>query len=122
MTETIEALIKGNARVVGYYERAAERWRKLLLGLSPSDVDEIADRATYAQDGFEMDCDHDRGLGKEIMAVVAIAHLYDTRPGFGDNLDMAEAVHQALQRSSCSVEVKATAREIAKVYDLQPST
>lgn len=123
MHETINMLIKGDERILTYYARATDRWKKLLEGLTPSDVDKLTTLLDRAQDGFEADCDQDRELGKEVMAVAGIAHLYDPGPGFtAANNAMAMTVLRALKRSNCSVEVHGSAQDTAEFYNLVERT
>ena len=57
-----------------------------------------------------------RNIGKAIMPWSAFAHLYSAKVGYEDNGPLALKISKSFAKSSCSLEVKAGAREASKIY------
>ena len=120
MIFTINELIHANVRVVSYYQNAVNRWETILAQEGARDPNTLASILTDAQTDFEEDCNLDRGIAKEIMAIAGIARLYDPGAGFSGHEGDVHLVRLAIARSCCSLEVKFTARDVAEYYHLPP--
>ncbi len=113
MEYTIEALVKGDPEIAHHYARGAKRW-VVILRTNPSGLP-LAERLPIEEAWFEINCGG-RRLGQEVMAVTGIAYLYSTADGFGDNRETARRVSDAIQASTCSVELKGVADRLAHLY------
>ncbi len=113
MEYTIEALVKDDPEIAHHYARGAKRWVAILRA-DPSEAS-LAMRLRIEQLWFEKNCGG-RCLGPEVMAVTGIAYLYSTADGFGDNQGTARRVSDAIQASTCSVEVKEVGERMAHLY------
>ena len=113
MEYTIEALVKGDPEIVHHHARGAKRWVAIFRA-DPSEAS-LALRLRIEQLWFEKHCGG-RYLGHEVMAVTGIAHLYTTANAFGDNRETAQRVSDAIQASTCSVEVKGIVDRMAQLY------
>ncbi len=113
MEYTIEALVKDDPEIAHHYARGAKRWVAILRA-DPSEAS-LAMRLRIEQLWFEKNCGG-RYLGPEVMAVTGIAYLYSTADGFGDNQGTARRVSDAIQASTCSVEVKEVGERMAHLY------
>jgi hypothetical protein len=114
MREILECLLQGNLNIprelenaeaywVGFFDRPDTEWSKALTD----------DQITY----FEHRCGG-RSRGQEVMGYSGFGHLYDTRRGFGENLKRAQKLARAFEKSMCSLEVKAYARDAANFYEV----
>jgi hypothetical protein len=115
---TIEALREGEE--VGAYWRAAfAKWRDLARSLDQTKVTELAGAIGESQrDYFEPQCGG-RGMGQEIMAWSGIAYFHDAEEGsFGDDIEKARKIYDAIQLSHASIDVKVHAERAAITYDL----
>lgn len=117
MRQILGELVIGNSSISAYFSEAAEKWEEILSDYPTSDVDELSDELHIQQDWFERNCGG-RWLGQEVMVASGIAQFYDSKHGFGDNLDKARNIVEAFERSSCSMEVKGHARELSEYFDL----
>ena len=116
MHETLARLIDADEKLPVYYRRVRNRWSKILRDELFEDVDGFAQSLHHHQHGFEEDCES-VALGKEVMAIVGIMQFHDYRWGWQDipaNLKRALFVLEAIEKSSCSVEVKSAAKRIAR--------
>ncbi|MBX9618849.1 MAG: hypothetical protein K2X10_06850 [Hyphomicrobiales bacterium] len=118
MMNTIEAL-RENEQVSDYYRAAFSKWRELLKAFEKSSLVDFATAISDAQlDYFEKQCGG-RSMGQEIMAWTGIAYYYDAEEaGFGDDLDKARKIYDAMQLSHISIEAKINAEKAAISYDL----
>lgn len=118
MINTLEAL-RENQAVGDYYRAAFSKWRELLKGFDKTSVSELATAIGKAQiEFFEKQCGG-RAMGQEIMAWTALAYFYDAEEaGYGDDLDKARKIYDALQLSHISIEAKINAEKAAISYDL----
>lgn len=123
MYYTIQKLIEGDNEVINYYQEAKKIWKKISDKIEIQDelnIKTLAQELTNRQMSFEYRCGG-RYIGQEIMAWYGIAQYYTVEDGFGSELDRlqsAKNVYEAFQRSSCSLEVKNAANNVAKFYDL----
>lgn len=117
MHYTIEKLLIGDSKIVGYFEAAAKKWVEIIES-SKGDQEKLAKILTHEQYWFEENCGG-LTLGQEIMVIVGIAQYFSTAVGFGDNSKKAILVYNAFQRSYCSMEVKFHAERVFESYDLQ---
>jgi hypothetical protein len=115
---TIEALREGED-VREAWRAAFAKWRELLKEGAGASVGELAGRIGEAQiDYFEKRCGG-RAMGQEIMAWSGLAYHFDSEEGsYGDDADVARKIYDAIQLSTCSVEVKLHAERAAITYDL----
>lgn len=117
MHNTIEAL-RENEPVAEFYQAAFAKWRELLRDIDKTAVAALADKVGEAQlDYFEKRCGG-RAMGQEIMAWTGIAYYYGTEEGFGDDIEKARKIYDAMQLSHVSIEVKVHAERAAITYDL----
>jgi hypothetical protein len=117
MHYTIEFLLKSDANILEFYKKALERWESIWGSLKSKDVAKLATKLSGEQSWFEHNCGG-RWVGQEIMVVSGIASLYSTQVGFDKNEQQAHFLYDAFQRSTCSIEVKGIAHEIARSYNL----
>lgn len=115
---TIEALREGEA-VGSYWQAGFATWRELLRDIGTAKLGDLAARIGDAQqEMFERRCGG-RALGQEIMAWTGIAYYFDAEEGnFGDDVERARKLFDALQLSHVSIEVKVHAERAAITYDL----
>lgn len=115
---TIEALREG-ASFATYWQAGFATWRELLRDVGAVKLGDLAARIGDAQmEHFERRCGG-RALGQEIMAWTGVAYYFDAEEGnFGDDVERARKVFDALQLSHASIEVKVHAERAAITYDL----
>lgn len=117
MIETIEAL-RENQDVGAFYRAAFTKWRDLLKGIGGASLSELANAIGEAQfDYFEKQCGG-RSMGQEVMAWTGIAYFHDAEEGFGDDIEKARKVYDAMQLSHISIEAKVHAEKAAISFDL----
>ncbi|MEO6812182.1 MAG: hypothetical protein ABI353_23995 [Isosphaeraceae bacterium] len=114
---TIELLISGDQNVNKYYQAAVERWKDIWSRPASTEVIDLATMLSREQAWFEHHCGT-RWIGQEIMVVSGFGMLYSTRVGFADQVEQAQLLYDAFQRSMCSIEVKVIARDMAESYRL----
>lgn len=117
MRQILGELATGNGSIPDYFLEAVEKWEEILSDHPPSNVNELSDELHIQQDWFERNCGG-RWLGQEVMVASGIAQFYDSKHGLGQDLDKARKIVEAFERSSCSMEVKGHARELAEYFDL----
>ena len=120
MIETIDNLIRGDTRIGSYYLKAVERWKLIMGRVGARDPDILAEILSREQVLFEDDCNGNRRLAQELIAVVGIAQWYDVGSGFDGHAGDLLLIRRAIERSSCSTEVKFVARNIAAYFRLNP--
>lgn len=125
---TLDEIMKGNSQVLNWYEGALNLWKEILKHYDLKDSSEYGKLSKVLfenQFKFEQKCGG-RSIGKEIMAVSAIIQFYNINTGFEDEWDkptehrqkQAKTLFNAIQFSTCSLEVKSHAKRIAKIYGL----
>lgn len=117
MMNTIEAL-RENEAVGDFYRAAFVKWRDLLKELDKASLSDLAGAIGEAQfDYFEKQCGG-RDMGQEVMAWTGIAYFYDAEEGFGDDIEKARKIYDAMQLSHISINAKVHAEKAAITYDL----
>lgn len=118
MHYTLEQLMNGDRHIVSHYAAATTRWGMIRDSADFASIDLLAKRLTSEQLTFEHECGG-RWLGQEIMAFVGIGQFYSTADGFGDNIEDAKKVYDAIRASFCSMEVKGHAETAVEAYNLK---
>ena len=118
MHYTIEKIIKGDGRVIAWYEAALKMWKTILSETGTCDVRKLAARVTIEQPTFERACGG-RWCGQEIMVVAGICQFYSTEIGFQDHEAEVLAIYDAFQASYCSLVVKSIADDVANAYSIK---
>lgn len=115
---TIEALREGEA-VTASWRAAFAKWRELLKAVDTTRLADLAEAIGDSQrDFFERECGG-RSMGQEVMAWSGIAYFHDAEEGsFGDDVERARKVYDAIQLSHASLDVKVHAERAAITYDL----
>jgi hypothetical protein len=115
---TIKALREGTS-IATYWQAGFATWRELLRDIGTVKIGDLAARIGEAQlEQFERRCGG-RALGQEIMAWTGVAYFFDAEEGnFGDDVERARKIFDALQLSHASIEVKVHAERAAITYDL----
>ena len=122
MIHTLNLLFEGDENILNYYESAKDIWNDILQEFQPLDIETLSKELQTKQLGeFEPQCGG-RGLGKEIMAVVSLLRFYDLSIGFDNTRNEALIVYKAIQKSSCSVELKNEAKNVADLLYLDPES
>ena len=119
MHELIERLSRGDMRLVEMCREANRVWIEFLDELRPADTGTISARLGFFQPTFIKIFDSDK-LSETMMPWTGFAALYDTKNGWGDNLDRALQLAEAFARSNCSEEVRSEARSAVISYELEP--
>ena len=117
MHYTVEHLVSGDENIVIHYRNAVAHWKEIWNQPEAKDVASLASLLSNEQSWFEHHCGG-RWIGQEIMVVSGIGMLYTTKDGFGRDAVKARMLYDAFQQSYCSIEVKATARDVAVSYGL----
>ena len=117
MHYTIERLLNGDTSLVEHYQSAAKRWKEILATPEAREVASLATLLKSHQMWFERNAGG-RWPGQEAMVVSGFGMLYSTESGFQGNYKLAQMLAQAFEASSCSMEVKSIARQVARLYDL----
>jgi len=128
MFYTLNELMLGHSNVVNWYQDAIKLWSGILKDIDIKDsktIGLLARELNIHQSRFEQACG-DRSSGKEIMAITGIIQFYNINTGFEDEWDKkntfrkkkAKNIYNAILFSGCSVEVKMTAKKVAKFYGL----
>jgi hypothetical protein len=115
---TVLSLLNENNEVVTYYQNAKELWAEIWRDSRSLNVEGLAELLSEKQLTFEHRCGG-RHLGQEIMAWSGFGLLYDVYAGFeGENREKALMLKEAFEKSYCSIEVIARAKEAAKAFYL----
>ncbi len=116
MFHTLARLVAHRA-VMECYQQALGHWREVLAEVDACDVEAIA-RVAFAQQGwFERHCGG-RGMEQEVMVWAGIGQYFREEDGFGERLTQAQAMYYGLLESYCSVEVRAYAEDVAKLFPI----
>ena len=119
MLTTIDRIIKGDGKILEYYQRALAIWEEIMSKPEAKNEDTLAEVLCRYQITFEVDCGGgDRVLGQEIMAVSGIARYSNDTAFDADSLAKAQLVYNAFIKSRCSSEVIGFAERVAKAYNL----
>jgi len=95
---------------LNYLRQAKAIWDELLKDIDTTSVEDLAKSIRDAQfSDFEKRCGG-MSSGKMIMGCSAAAYYYDEMDGLGKNGKKAITLRDAIQKSSCSMEVKSSAR------------
>jgi hypothetical protein len=110
MIEVIASLMSSDGNITLRAMQAAKViWNELLTNFDNMSVEELAVQLQQAQMlRFERECGG-RVEGKMIMGYTAAAYYYDDYDGYGENEPKARKLREAIQKSSCSLEVKGSA-------------
>jgi hypothetical protein len=117
MQYTIGLLVNGDPNVLEYYRLAVDRWKQIWSRPESSDIISLATLLSSEQIWFEQNCGS-RRVGREIMVLSGIGMLYTTPTGFDEQIERAQLLYSAFQRSYCDLEVKGIARDMAEYYGL----
>lgn len=126
---TIDEVIKQNRDIFKWYKNAQKLWDGILGKWDISkqtNIDGLANELWRMQLSFERNCGG-RTIGQEIMVISGIVQFYNINVGFeqewntpvDNRLKKARNTYKAFQRSSCSMEVKFTAKAVARFYGLE---
>lgn len=118
MRDFIDRLLQGDEDVPAAFVKAKAFWDEFHRDHRDDQIEALAEALSDAQTRFELLLGHNRGLAKEIMALTAVASLYDTGAGMEDNSKYAVRVIKGFTKSFVSSEVKSGARRAAKLYSL----
>lgn len=118
MHELLERLGRGDMRLIEMCREANQAWTAFLEELRTADTGTLAARLGFFQPQFKRIFESDK-LGETMMPWTGFAALYDTKTGWGDNLDRALQLADAFARSNCSEEVRAEARSAVISYELE---
>lgn len=99
-------------------QEANRAWTDFLNELNGADTGTLAARLAFFQPTFKRIFDSDT-LGQNMMAWTGFAALYDTRSGWGQNIERAKQLAEAFQQSNCSDEVRSEARSCVISYGLE---
>ncbi|RMG78805.1 MAG: hypothetical protein D6712_20710 [Chloroflexi bacterium] len=111
------ARLVGNTPVIECYQQALAHWREVLAELDPCDAEAIARAAFVHQGWFERHCGG-RHMGQEVMVWAGIGQYFREEDGFGERLAQAQAMYHGLLESYCSLEVRAYAEDVAKLFPI----
>lgn len=118
MHELLERLGRGDTRLITMCQDANQAWRGFLAELEGADTGTLAARLGFFQREFHRLFDSPT-LGETLMPWTGFAALYDTKSGWGANLQRAKQLAEAFQRSHCSEEVRSEARSCVISYELE---
>ncbi len=118
MQELLERLGRGDTNIMAMCQEANRAWTDFLDELRGADTGTLSARLGFFEPTFTR-IFGDQRFGQNMMAWTGFAALYDTRNGWGQNLDRAKQLAEAFARSNCSVEVKSEARSCVISYELE---
>ncbi|MFH1507825.1 MAG: hypothetical protein ABIG46_05320 [Candidatus Omnitrophota bacterium] len=117
MFYTIKLLMEGDHTIITAYEKAAEKWNEIMRQPEAANVEEFSRLISVKQFWFESHCD-DPALGREIMAVTALARYYKPIIGFSSSMNKARYIYQGIKSSKCSDDLKVCLDRVAKFLGL----
>jgi hypothetical protein len=117
MRYSVEKLLHGQAEIVDYYRKAADRWQWIWSQPEVENLETFARFLREQEPWFENNCGG-RWLAQEIMVVSGFAGLYHVPTGFEDNLERAKLLFDAFRISRCSIDARCITEEVAKSYHL----
>jgi hypothetical protein len=124
MQYTVEALIKGDSRILGFYTKACDRWNQILIEIDIKDTDALCEKLQVAQGWFEHNCGG-KNMGQEIMVLTGIGQFYSTKVGFDPAFDEDEradrrrkavAVLAAFRRRGFTMEMQGLVKDVQQYY------
>ncbi len=118
MQELLERLGRGDTNIMAMCQEANRAWTDFLDELRGADTGTLAARLGFFEPTFARIFGSQR-FGQNMMTWTGFAALYDTRTGWGQNLDRAKQLAEAFARSNCSAEVKSEARSCVISYELE---
>ncbi|MDD5432975.1 MAG: hypothetical protein PHO70_08370 [Candidatus Omnitrophica bacterium] len=113
MDYTLEMVMKGDAKILKYYENAEKLWQEIMSSPKANDLTSLAKLISNQQFCFEGQCGG-KDIGQEVMAVSGILRYYSTASGWEDNFPKAKLVYEAIKKSNCSLEIKSDADSVAE--------
>lgn len=118
MEYTISRLLGGDESVVQDYVTARNKWAEFFHDKEHASLEEWANWLSAEQiPFFEQKCGG-RHAGQEVMVWSGFGTLYNLNTGLEDNLPLAKKLAQAFAKSTCSMEVKISARKAAESYSV----
>jgi hypothetical protein len=118
MQELLERLGRGDARIMAMCQEANQVWTAFLDELHGADTGTLAARLGFFQPTFSRIFESE-SLGQNMMPWTGFAALFDTKSGWGQNLERAKQLAEAFQISNCSHEVRSEARSCVISYELE---
>jgi len=117
MIEIIASLMSNNANsTMQAFKNAKDIWDDALVGIDGKTPEELGATLRSLQMGrFERECGGTSD-GKFVMAYSAAAYYYDKFQGYEENESRAKKLLKAIQKSSCSLEVKGAAKRAFPDY------
>ncbi len=121
IVDVIESMMAGSDEYPRAFRSAQAFWSEFFEEHAEDDAAALSDAIDEAQMPFQWRMEEEAGLSapfaKTIMALTAIGSLY--QDGFDDNRDLAGRVIAAfVGSSSLSSDVKTSASDVARLYDL----
>jgi len=119
MHDVFDALMDENNSVGSYFAKGKVIWKEILDNIdlkNSSDAKSLADQLYLHVDKFR-ECG-DYHMGKEIMAITGVLQFYNRSKGWEEKEEEVISVYNAIQQSSCPIEVKQIAKTIAQLYYL----
>lgn len=118
MQYTIEAILKGNDKVLEYFQKANEKWQELLASKKDAGVEDWAEWMGKQRAYFDKECGGHL-LAPEVMPWSALGALYSTQFGWQPaEKALAEKFVKAVAASDVGEDAKAAAKEAARSYKL----
>jgi hypothetical protein len=102
---TIIELLKNNNLINDYYITALKIWDIIILEMEMNPFEEHSKLIASHQSEFELNCGG-KDLGKEIMAITAIARFYSSEIGFEHCIEEVYNLRKLMLASNCSLDVK----------------
>lgn len=118
MQELLERLGRGDTNIMAMCQEANRAWTDFLEELRTADTGTLSARLGFFEPQFTRIFGNE-SFGRNMMPWTAFAALYDTRNGWGSNLERAKQLAEAFARSNCSAEVKSEARSCVISYELE---
>ena len=118
MQELLERLGRGDTHIMAMCQEANRVWTDFLDELRGADTGTLSARLGFFEPTFTR-IFGDQKFGQNMMTWTGFAALYDTRSGWGPNLDRAKQLAEAFARSNCSAEVRSEARSCVISYELE---
>lgn len=117
MISAIHELLRGRQRVARRFNKAHKLWKEFHKAHKKDSIIELAKALTNAQFAIESCFDGDSDMGKSCMAYTCLGALYDEANGFR-NMEYANRILQAFDKSMCSMEVKMAIPKVRALYML----
>jgi len=115
---TFDCIFRGDTQIINYYQTALSKWKEMLADSKNNNVEKLAKRISSEQiPFFESKCGG-KDIGQEVMAFAGLGQFYSASAGIEENLEKAKFVYDAIEKSSCSIEVKHYAKKAAKLFHI----